>query len=68
MRIMRLLFAVIGTLAALLAIGTVAMAQLFYTPTASPSALWGSLLYFGIAVACFYAFYRIRPVASAAGR
>ena len=57
---MRIVFAVVGTLAALLAVGTVVMALVFYTATASPRALWGSLLYFGIAVACFYAFFRMR--------
>lgn len=59
-RALRIVFAVVGSLAAILAIATVGAALIFYTPTSSPHALWGSLLYFGIAVVSWYAFFRLR--------
>ncbi len=60
MRVLKVIFAVAGTLAALLALATVVMAAVFYTPGASGRAVWGSLLYLGIVVACFYAFFRMK--------
>jgi hypothetical protein len=68
MRVLKVVFAVVGSLATLLAIATVGMAVVFYTPGGSGRAVWGSALYFGIAVACFYAFYRIKRAAGSAGR
>ena len=65
---MRIVFAFVATLASLLAIGTVVMAMLFYTPAASSRALLGSLLYVGIAVTCFYAFLRMRSAGSPTGK
>ena len=60
MRLLKVIFAVFGSLAALLAVATVVMALVFYTPGASSRAVCGSALYAGIAVACFYAFFRVR--------
>ena len=59
MRVLKVIFAVVGSLAALLAIGTVVMASILYTPGAFGPAVGGSALYSGIAVACFYAFFRM---------
>ncbi len=59
MRIMKVIFATVGTLAALLGIGTIAMAAAFYTPGASGRAAWGGLLYPAVAAVCFYAFLRL---------
>jgi hypothetical protein len=67
MRVLKVIFAVVGSLAALLAIATVVMAIVFYTPGASGRAVWGSALYAGIAVACFYAFFRMRRPAERRG-
>ena len=64
MRVLKAIFAVVGTLAALLAISIVVMTVVFYTPGASGRALWGIALYFGIAIACFYAFFRIKRATS----
>jgi hypothetical protein len=66
MRVLRGIFALVGTLAALLAGATVVIATLFYTPGVSQRALWGSLLYLGIALGCFYAFFRMKPARSRA--
>ena len=68
MRVLKVTCAVVGSLAALLAIATVVLASLFYTPGASGRAVWGSGLYFGIAAACFYAFYRIKRATGSPGR
>jgi hypothetical protein len=61
MRVLRVIFAVVGSIAALLALATVVLAVVFYTPGASSRAVAGSTLYAGIAVACFYAVFRMRP-------
>jgi len=60
MRVLKVIFAVAGSLAALLGLATVVMAVVFYTPGVSGRALGGSLLYLGIASACFYAFLRMK--------
>lgn len=60
MLVLRIIFAVVGSLAALLAIATVVLAIVFYTPGISSRAILGSALYAGIAIACFYAFFRMR--------
>ena len=60
MRLARIFFAALGTVAALFALATVTMAVIFYTPMASPRALWLSTLYAGIAAASFYAFFRLK--------
>lgn len=57
---MKLIFATVGTIAALLGVATLVMAIVFYIPEASPRAIGISLLYFGIAGACFYAVARLR--------
>lgn len=68
MRVLKVIFAVVGSFATLLAIATVVLAVVFYTPGASGRAVSGSALYFGIAVACFYAVFRIKRAAGSAGR
>ena len=60
MRVLRIIFAVVGSLATLLGLATVVMAVAFYPPGESSRALWGSALYSGIAAACFYAFIRMK--------
>jgi hypothetical protein len=60
MRVLKVIFAVVGSLAALLAIATIVMAVVIYTPGASGRAVWGSALYLGIAIACLYAFFRLK--------
>lgn len=60
MRVPKVIFAVAGSLAALLGITTVVMAVVFYTPGVSGRAVGGGLLYPGIAAACFYAFFRMK--------
>lgn len=64
MRVLKVIFAVVGSLAALLAIATAVMAVIFYTPGASGRAVWGSALYLGIAIACFYAVFRVKRAMS----
>jgi hypothetical protein len=68
MRVLKVIFAVVGSLAALLAVATVVTAVAFYTPGAPPPALWVGGLYFGIAAACFYALFRIKRATGSAGR
>jgi hypothetical protein len=68
MSVLKAIFAAVGALATLLAIATAVMAVVFYTPGTSARAVGGSALYLGIAVACFYAFYRINRVAGSARR
>lgn len=68
MRMVRIACLVVGTLAALLAVGTGVTAPVFYTAAASPRALLVSLLYMGIAAACFYRFARRRRSISSSSR
>ena len=60
MRVLKVIFAAVGSLAALLAIATAVMAAVFYTPGAASRAVLGSALYLGIAIACFFAFFRMK--------
>lgn len=68
MRVLKVIFAVIGSLAVLLAIAIAVMAVIFYAPGASGRAVLVSSLYLGIAAACFYAFFRMKRAAGSAGR
>ena len=60
LRALKIIFAVVGSLAALLAIASLVLAFVFYTPDASGRAVLGSALYLGIAIVCFYAFFRMK--------
>lgn len=59
MRLLRFTFAVVGALAAILAVGTAVAAVVFYTPGSLGRAVFGTGLYVAIAATCFYAVLRI---------
>jgi hypothetical protein len=48
-----------------LAVATLVMVLIFYTPEVAGGAMLGSLISLGIASACFYAALRIGPTGSA---
>jgi hypothetical protein len=58
-QVFRVIFSIVGTLAAFLGAATIVMAAVFYTPGAFGTAALGSFIYLGIAAACFYAVARI---------
>jgi uncharacterized membrane protein HdeD (DUF308 family) len=59
MQVFRVIFFIVGTLTALLGAATIVMAVVLYSPGVFSAAAAGSLIYFGIAAACFYAVVRI---------